>query len=146
MAQGRPFTEKERALAKEMLEQGHSFYFIGGALGRDQSVVRRWAIRTGLVAKVQRIPWSDEDLAKAVEMRARGTGMKRIAQVLNRSDRSIAWMLSVLKGDIERQKSLLARAAPQAPPAPPEPRDIFVAWMVAQEKVRRRVDRSVNTA
>jgi transposase len=144
---GKPFTEEDRVFAKTLLEQGHSFAFIADKLGRDQSVVRRWAVRLQLVRC--RRPWTEEDRAHAIAMRARGADMKVISNALERSQGSITGMLSTVKRVQEHLEMLRKKAEEEkskALKAKEAQHDPYVRWMVAQERLRRRVDRVVNTA
>jgi hypothetical protein len=139
---GNLFSEEELHLAKELLAQGHSLAFVAEALGRRETSVRRWALRLSLIRS--RRPWTQEDKKTCHEMRNRGASAQEIAEALERSSDSVNSMLSALS---RRPKPVPPPSPkPAPPPAPPAPRDIYVAWLVAQEKVRRRVDRSVNNA
>lgn len=145
---GKSFTEEDRVFAKTLLEQGHSFAFIADRLGRDQSVVRRWAVRLQLVRG--RRPWTDEDRAQAIKMRAQGASMKEISNALERSQGSITGLLSTVRRVQERLDLLRKKAEEKKAEAlkaqAEAQRDPYVRWMVAQERLRRRVDRGVNTA
>lgn len=133
---GNLFSEEDRILAKELLEQGHSLKFVADTLGRLESGVRRWATRLALVSA--RRPWSEADKKLCREMRSRGAHVKEIAETLERSANSVHAVISAMNRKPPPK--------PVPPPAPPAPREPYVQWMVAQEKLRRRVDRGVNTA
>ena len=135
---GNGFSEEDRLLAKELLEQGHSIRFVAGTLGRAKSVVRRWVTRLALDST--RRPWSEADKEACREMHDRGMKIPEIADAMKRSADSVAAVLSAMS-----RRPTPPKAPPRVPPAP-RAREPYVAWMVAQEKLRRRVDRSVNTA
>ena len=124
------FSEEDRLLCKELLEQGHSFAFIAQALGREASVVRRWAVRLAMVHSKR--PWDDKDKAAARKLLEDGVKPYAIAEALGRSANSVYAFMSRIRAETP-------------PPKPAVRRDPYIAWMIAQEYLRRRVDRSVNS-
>jgi len=126
MAERKPktlFSDEDRMLCKELLEQGHSFAFIAQAMGREASVVRRWAVRLALVDS--RRPWGDKDKVTARKMLAEGAKPCEVAEALGRSTNSVYAFMSRI------------RAEPQ-PPKPVIRREPYIQWMLAQEHLRRR--------
>ena len=133
MPEKRLFSEEDRLLVRDLLLQGHSLRFVAATLGRDASVVRRWATRISLVNS--RRPWSEEDTAKALALRARGAKAGEIAEALDRSANSVSAFIAGVRREEDRVKAL----PPPPPPPPPAPRDLYVQWVIAQEYVRRKI-------
>jgi len=126
---GRPFSDEDQATTKTLLGDGHSYTFIAEVLDREESVVRRWAKRMGLDYRQR--PWTMRERTKVVQLRKEGLRTGEIADLLGRTPSSVKAILAV----ISREKNLPPPAPePQEPPA----RDLFVQWLVAQEKIRRR--------
>lgn len=126
---GRPFSDEDQATTRALLEDGYSYVSISEVLGREESVVRRWAKRMGLDYRQR--PWTRHERAKALELRRRGLGTGEVAEMLDRTPSSVKAILAA----ISREKNL----PPPAPePREPPARDLFVQWLIAQEKIRRR--------
>ena len=131
------FSEEDRILVRDMLLQGHTLRFVADTLGRDASVVRRWATRLSLVNSHR--PWSEEDKAKALALRARGAKAGEIAEALDRSSNAVSAFLAGVRREEDRIRAL------PPPPPPPAPRDIYVQWVIAQEYLRRKNNLTLKT-